>query len=201
LRTQEQLFERARVHLPRDPFPHYLAHLRLESVRPQAEQALVQDILFIHGTPRSAERSLEPELVIANWQSSPFSELLFGASEGEGYELATALGRSTGRVLELNLVSFRDGELAHLITPRHRLSRNESGEWQRWQRSGSLLEPRSAAEQERVPSLIDVTLDPAQRSAVELPGERSVLVLGEAGHGKTTVALHRLARLGPARPP
>jgi hypothetical protein len=200
LRTQEQLFERARVHLPRDPFPHYLAHLRLESVRPQAEQALVQDILFIHGTPRSAERSLEPELVIANWQSSPFSELLFGASEGEGYELATALGRSTGRVLELNLVSFRDGELAHLITPRHRLSRNESGEWQRWQRSGSLLEPRSAAEQERVPSLIDVTLDPAQRSAVELPGERSVLVLGEAGHGKTTVALHRLARLYKAAP-
>jgi len=46
-----------------------------------------------------------------------------------------------------------------------------------------------------VPSLIDVSLDPAQRAAVELPTERSVLVLGEAGHGKTTVALHRLARL------
>jgi DNA helicase IV len=45
------------------------------------------------------------------------------------------------------------------------------------------------------PSLFDVELVPEQRSAVDLSAERNVLVLGEAGHGKTTVALHRLARL------
>jgi len=202
VRAQELVFERARVHLPRDPFPHYLAHLRVESLRPQAAEALVQDIVFIHGSQpaRGADRSPEPDLVIANWQSSRFSELLFGVREGDPYELATALGRSTGRVLQLNLIGFRDGELAHLLTPQHRLSRDEHGQWQRWPRSGPLLEPRSAEEQERMPSLIDVTLDPAQRAAVELSGERSVLVLGEAGHGKTTVALHRLARLYKAAP-
>jgi DNA helicase IV len=47
----------------------------------------------------------------------------------------------------------------------------------------------------RAPSLIDVDLAPEQRRVVDHDARRSVLVLGEAGHGKTTVALHRLARL------
>jgi len=38
-------------------------------------------------------------------------------------------------------------------------------------------------------------LDRAQRAAVRLPASRSLLVLGEAGHGKTTVLLHRVAHL------
>jgi DNA helicase II / ATP-dependent DNA helicase PcrA len=38
-------------------------------------------------------------------------------------------------------------------------------------------------------------LDPAQRAAIELEKERALLVLGEAGHGKTTVLVHRVARL------
>src|ERR1700761_4687788 len=55
--------------------------------------------------------------------------------------------------------------------------------------------PRPLSLRERDRSLIDVELDPAQRAAVERPAGVSMLVLGEAGHGKTTVALHRLAHL------
>ncbi len=63
-------------------------------------------------------------------------------------------------------------------------------------RSGThLLSPRTAAERRRTPSLVDVDLDPAQQAAVALPEEHALLVLGEAGHGKTTVLLHRVARL------
>ena len=40
-----------------------------------------------------------------------------------------------------------------------------------------------------------VTLDPSQRHVAELPAGRATLVLGEAGHGKTTVAIHRLLHL------
>jgi hypothetical protein len=58
-----------------------------------------------------------------------------------------------------------------------------------------LLSPRPRDTRRRAPSLIDVELDPAQRDAVTLPAGRSLLVLGEAGHGKTTVALHRVAHL------
>lgn len=64
----------------------------------------------------------------------------------------------------------------------------------------SLLVPRSAVERNRKRSLVDVTLDPAQEAAIALPRERPLLVLGEAGHGKTTVLLHRVARVGRAAP-
>ena len=55
--------------------------------------------------------------------------------------------------------------------------------------------PRTAAERRRTPSLVDVAIDPAQREAIDLPSGNALLVLGEAGHGKTTVLLHRVARL------
>lgn len=54
------------------------------------------------------------------------------------------------------------------------------------------IRPRAA--QRRGSSLVDVTLDPAQEAAIELPASRPLLVLGEAGHGKTTVLLFRVAR-------
>ncbi|MEY2931917.1 MAG: hypothetical protein RL033_2666 [Pseudomonadota bacterium] len=187
LQAQALLFERARVHLPRDPFPHYLAHLRLRS----GERTT--NVLFIHGS--QPDRVPEPDLVIANWQTSRFAEVLFGSAEGQPYELKTPQGPVQGQVLELNLAGFQDAELGQLLTPRWRLARAADGSWQRWPRVPPLLSPRPQAEQERTPSLIDVTLDPAQLGAVELPATASVLLLGEAGHGKTTVALHRLARL------
>jgi DNA helicase II / ATP-dependent DNA helicase PcrA len=59
----------------------------------------------------------------------------------------------------------------------------------------TILSPRPAELHERPRSLIDVELDPAQRAAAERPPGGALLVLGEAGHGKTTVALHRLAYL------
>jgi hypothetical protein len=57
------------------------------------------------------------------------------------------------------------------------------------------LRPRPAEQRARSLSPAQVQLDPVQRAAVELADDRSLLVLGEAGFGKTTVALHRLARL------
>jgi superfamily I DNA/RNA helicase len=61
--------------------------------------------------------------------------------------------------------------------------------------AGGLFVPRARAVRRRPPSLVDVSLDPAQRGAIALPPGRALLVLGEAGHGKTTVLLHRLAHL------
>jgi len=55
--------------------------------------------------------------------------------------------------------------------------------------------PRPPELRSRPRSLIDVTLDPAQAAAVRRPLGGAMLILGEAGHGKTTVALHRLAHV------
>jgi len=47
----------------------------------------------------------------------------------------------------------------------------------------------------RATSIVDVTPTAAQRRAIEAPAGRPMLVLGDAGHGKTTLALLRLASL------
>ncbi len=60
--------------------------------------------------------------------------------------------------------------------------------------SMSPLAPRPRAAR-RTSSILDVVLDSAQRAAVEQPAGDAILILGEAGHGKTTVAIHRLAHL------
>jgi superfamily I DNA/RNA helicase len=60
--------------------------------------------------------------------------------------------------------------------------------------AGTVLTPRARAAR-RTSSILDVVLDPAQRAAVEQPAGNALLILGEAGHGKTTVAIHRLAHL------
>src|SRR5262249_1509675 len=57
------------------------------------------------------------------------------------------------------------------------------------------LPPPPLRARRRAPTLIDVELAPAQRDAVLRSADRTLLVLGEAGHGKTTVALHRIAHL------
>jgi len=59
----------------------------------------------------------------------------------------------------------------------------------------TIFSPRPLALQSRPRSLIDVTLDPAQAAAVRRAVGGAMLILGEAGHGKTTLALHRLAYL------
>ena len=61
--------------------------------------------------------------------------------------------------------------------------------------SAPLFSPRPRAMRRRPVAIFDADLDPAQLGAVRAPPGGATLVLGEAGHGKTTVAVHRLAHL------
>src|SRR5262245_2434021 len=64
----------------------------------------------------------------------------------------------------------------------------------------AVLSPRPPGARRRPRSLLDVNLDPTQKAAAQRAAGGAMLVLGEAGHGKTTVLLHRLAHLyGTAR--
>src|SRR5205823_9272694 len=108
--------------------------------------------------------------------------------------------RLEGRVLQRNLVVFRDGELEEIWWPQAAFSRL-SGAWQEVERRPEpRLQPRPPGLRNRPPSPVDVELDAAQRAVVELPPREAVLILGEAGCGKTTVALHRLRALHQAAP-
>jgi DNA helicase II / ATP-dependent DNA helicase PcrA len=183
---QLSLYAAARNRLPQDPFPHYLAHCRLR------QRDALTDVLLTSGERSRRARAVREGLVLADFAESAYAELLFAAREGA----RVSTGKLRGTLLERNVVGFHARELVDIATPDGLLTRRGDGVWRRT--SGlptHVFLPRSVAARRNPPSLIDVHLDPAQRRVVELPAGRSVLVLGEAGHGKTTVALHRLAQL------
>jgi hypothetical protein len=187
IRRQLGLLAAAQSRLHGDPFPHYLAHCRVQSA------AGVTDVLLTSGERNTHPRSGGPGILIADYAQSAFGALFFASREGRRHATSRA---ARGLVLERNVVGFGGRKLVDIITESHVLSRRQDGIWRRLPGlPRHVLRVRSAAQRKQPPSLIDVHLDPAQRRVVELPASRSVLVLGEAGHGKTTVALHRLAQL------
>jgi len=165
----------------------YAAHLRLIS-----EGGDTTDVLFGAGATLRATPSSSVNLV--DWQRSPWTRVLLSCGEGDGYELRSRGEVVTGKVVERNLVRFEGRELIEIVTGERRLLRSRGG-FVPASRPGRSFLDRSRAARKRPRSLIDVDLDPAQQGAVALPAGQSVLLLGEAGHGKTTVALHRLRHL------
>ena len=185
---QIELHAAARSRLPQDPFPHYLAHCRI------ARRDGITDVLLTSGERSRRTRKVREGLVVADFAESAYAALFFSAREGR----SGAAGEDT-TLLERTIVGYRGRDLADIVTADAALTRRSDGVWRRVPGLPSrVFETRSAALRQNPPSLIDVHLDPAQRRVVDLPPGRSVLVLGEAGHGKTTVALHRLARLAEA---
>lgn len=158
----------------------YFAHMRLES------DGRERDILV------GLQSRVADGLTLVHWQNAPLAGILFSTEPGEAYEVAIGPRALTGTLAARNLTTFRDAGLVAITTPNARLVRETADRW----RAEPLPRPVLAGlgrGLEADPS--EVQLDSAQRRAVMMPGGRPMLVLGEAGCGKTTVALHRLAFL------
>ena len=185
LDEQLRLCAAARALVPRASTP-YFAHVRL------ATNARELDVLLGPQTHPTADVSM------IDWQSAPLAEVFFACAEGESYELELGGRQVAGTVLRRTLVSFEGGELVDVIGATLAVSRR-SGAWREVPvPRAPELPPRGPGAPRTSPG--EVTLDPAQQRVVELPSRRAALVLGEAGCGKTTVALHRMAALKRAKP-
>ncbi len=182
--TQRAFLARLREDGLRNAQP-WFAHLRLDTGFRETDVLLGSTAHHLDG------------LTVLDWSSAPLAELFFTADEGDAYELDLGDRIVRGRVLEKTAVEFVEG----------RLSRVEGGgeAWASDQGTGPWTKadvapppriparPREARRPFRSP--LEVQLDPAQRRIVDLPAHQSVLLLGEAGFGKTTVGLHRLVSL------
>ena len=180
---QLRMLEWTRTWIPAGRAP-YQAHFRIAS-----SSGIRTDLLL------GNEMRASPGLAMVDWRSAPLVEVFFGFTEGEEYQIELENRVLEGALLERNLVAFERGELVEIATPSELLSRRGSGSWR-----AEPLRPRLRLDGGKGPwpvrrSPADLDLDPAQSRVVELPAGRAALVLGEAGSGKTVVALHRLARL------
>jgi DNA helicase-2/ATP-dependent DNA helicase PcrA len=159
--------------------PPYFALLRVETA------GRVRDVLL------GRRSQMLGDLALVDWERSPLAEVFFSHFEGDEYAIDVDRRSLQGRVVLRHLVEF-DGDEPCAIERESGTIQHGSTGWIEVPTARPVLAPRG----DRQLSPGDaVMLDPTQRAAVELPAARPVLVLGEAGFGKTTVALHRIASL------
>jgi len=173
----------------------YFAHLRVRT------KGQPRDILL---APR-AFPGLDRDLAIVDWRRAPITEVFFSCQAGDEYEIE-ARGRILEGVMESRRVlTFDDGELASVSVEGGTVRRSADG----WRFEPTALSPPltgapdqtlaqqlvgTAAVRSQTP-LVAELLDRQQRAVLDQDPSQSLLILGSAGCGKTTVALHRVARL------
>jgi hypothetical protein len=166
------------------PTRRLVGHLRLETSR------RTTDVFLGDAT------HLDANVAIVDAEAAPLAEVFFTTDEGHVYEVEIEGRHVSGRLLEKHLLSFEAGRLTTVMAQDRAFTRRASGGWDE---NASALPPAIPGRppQHRHPfrSPLEVTLDPAQQAAVQLPASDHVLLLGEAGFGKTTVALHRVLAL------
>lgn len=201
LALRQQLAQRTQSVLP-DPRSPYLAHLRL------LEDGESRDYLLGHGTYIDTRQNLR----VVDWRVAPVAQLFYRYKEGDHFEEQFPGRIATGTVTLRRVIVIHQGRLMQVLGDDFAVFRDVDGTWK--SRGLSALATGGAGTSARDGQLgvsvgaqakgtrVDVTalLDAEQYAAISAPPREPLLVLGSAGSGKTTVALHRLARLTAADP-
>lgn len=125
---------------------------------------------------------VEGEVAMLDWRRSPLAEAFFRYRPGEPYEIEAGERTAAGRVVARWVIAHHGEALIgddRIVEP--------GGE-----HATPRPQPVAAPPVDR--STLPV-LDPEQQAAVDLPADTSLVLDGEAGVGKTLVALFRIASL------
>ena len=201
LAVQHQLGGRAPLVLP-DPASPYVAHLAI------SEGGRRRDYLLGHATFVDAEA----DVWLVDWRVAPVAQLFYRYREGDSFEESFP-GREASGVVEVRrVVVIHRGRLLQILGEGFQARRRTEGSWavggsDSLAAGGAGTAPRAGhlglgigAEERGTRADVTALLDADQYAAVRAPADEPLVVLGSAGSGKTTVALHRLARLAAAEP-
>ncbi|NNB84037.1 ATP-binding domain-containing protein [Corallococcus exiguus] len=182
-----------------DAHAPYFAHLRLSGPTGARDYLL----------GRTSFANLSAGVRVIDWRFAPVARVFYNYEEGDAFEESFGDRLSEGEVEARRLVIIEKGVLTRISTGPYLLQRDSQGRWHSRGRdaasvlaggSGTAARPgflgvgRGAT---HVEDAFGVTalLDAEQYAAVSTGPEQPLLVLGSAGSGKTTVALHRLAKV------
>jgi len=197
LGVRQQLARQTSAGALPDPAAPYFAHLRVR------EGAVTKDYLLGRATCLDARLDVR----IVDWRVAPVSRIFYRYTEGEEFEESFPGRDVEGTVLARRIVVIDGGELVRILVGDVALVRVGDGDRERWERSGRGALSLSAGgagtavrPASRAASDVTALLDREQFAAVSAPPEQPLVVLGSAGSGKTTVALHRLAHVTARNP-
>ena len=199
MNTQRALIE----HTPSDELPDerapFFAHMKLE------ENGRTKHILLGHYT------FLDGPVPIIDWRHAPVSRIYFNYKEDEEYEEELPGRIAEGRIIARTIVTIVNGTLVQVTRGTRSFERAPDDSWQvstagpmpalsggagSAQRGLTLGTGQSG----RIVPEIAALLDADQFALLESPENEPLLILGGAGCGKTTVALHRTATLAYKNP-
>ena len=187
-------------HAPAAPLPDhdapYFAHLRVREAAPGG-RTVQKDYLLGSASLLDVASGVR----IVDWRVAPVARIFYRYREGDDYEESFPGREAEGVVEARRVVVVEKGRLARIALDDRMLVRDDDGEWRRAGDptalaaggAGSAVRPGKPAE-------VTALLDREQYAAITAPPEQPLVVLGSAGSGKTTVALHRLARLAAEEP-
>lgn len=179
----------------------YFAHVRLE------ENGKTRDVLIGNQTFIDAKAGV----TIIDWKHAALAKVFFNFREGEDFELELPGRIATGVMTLRRVITFDVGELTGVSGPDFSLVRVKSGNWRRIDGDGvpalaggaglavNVNQFGTGASNRKLPD-VSALLDPEQYEILNRDDEGALLILGGAGSGKTTVALHRMALLAFRRP-
>jgi DNA helicase-2/ATP-dependent DNA helicase PcrA len=179
----------------------YFAHIRL------LEDGKSRDILIGYQTFINAKHGI----TIIDWRHAALAKVFFNNREGDDFEIQLPGRWSEGILKVRRIITFETGELTGIAGPTFSLLRNRSRSWDRIDGDGlpklsggagqavSVNQFGTGASSRKLPD-VSALLDTEQYAILSQEDRGALLILGGAGSGKTTVALHRMALLAYQKP-
>ncbi len=196
LHAHRTLVERKWRNVLPDASSPYFAHMRLR------ENGGVRDIFLGYHTLIDHKSGV----AIIDWRNAPISRIFYNYREGDEY-LEEFPGRISNGIVETRRVlTIHEGNLLGIMTPLRSYTKTDGLHWtaQAADAAPRLAGGEGAATragtigtgQAGMPAPeVSALLDPTQFALLDADPKTPLLILGGAGSGKTTVALHRMAAL------
>lgn len=179
--------ERARAGVKLDQSSPYFGHLVLD------EDGVQRELLIAKGS--AVDRRLPRNVV--DWRDAPISQLYYEFEEGEDFYAEVAGREREGVIAARRTLDIRGGVLQGAENGTVVARKRAGNTWEVKRKADQVLERSDVRDDPDDHALPDIValITPDQFGVLTRSDQGVVVLRGQAGSGKTTVALHRIAYL------